>query len=108
MGLEVGDDPDRAATALGKFAVVDALLLDLAEFLCDFIGFHPGCIQAAEIGLSLLECNRIVLIDQTVLSVLCQLYEEFPGQAHEIEDGDFYSFVAVLDVVALKVRWLFA
>jgi hypothetical protein len=95
-----------ATAGLGKFAVVDALLLDLAEFLCDFIGFDPGCI-AADIGMSLLECNGIVLVEQVVLGVLCQPYEEFPGQAHEFEDGDFYSCAAVLDVVALTVRWLF-
>ncbi len=87
--------------------MVDALLLDLAEFLCDFIGFHPGCIQAADIGMSLLECNGIVLIEQVVLGALCQPYEEFPGQSHETEDVDFYSCAAVLDVVTLTVSWLF-
>jgi hypothetical protein len=78
------------------------LFLDLGEFLREFIGFDPGCIQTAEIGVSLLECNWIVLIDQTVLSVSCLPHEEVPGQEHEIEDGVFYTFAAVLDVVTLK------
>jgi hypothetical protein len=96
VGLEVADDRDGAAAALGKFAVVDTQFLDLAECLCDFIGFHPGCILTAGIGMPQLECNRIVLIDRAVLGVLCQPYEEFPGQAHEIEGSDFYSFAAML------------